>query len=284
MNPGSQRPQLDLLSSAEVVGRLLDAEERVVPAVRGQLDRLADAAELVAARLARGGRLLFSGAGTSGRLALAEAAELPGTFGLDRDLILARMAGGATSTDSAEDDLGLAERDLAELAVGPLDAVVVVAASGRTPYTLAVARAARVAGAAVVAVVNRAGTPLAELADVAVEVEVGAEVLRDSTRLSAGTAQKVVLDALTTTAMVRLGRVHGDLMVDVEPANAKLRERSIGIVAEIAGCDRASAGRALSDCDGNARAAVLAVVLGLTPADAVRRAAQHRSLRDALRP
>jgi N-acetylmuramic acid 6-phosphate etherase len=276
------RPQLDLLGPAEVVGRLLDAEARVVPAVRAQLGPIADGAELIAARLARGGRLLFTGAGTSGRLAVAEAAELPGTFGLDRDRVPARMAGGTESTDRAEDDLGLAERDLAELGAGPLDAVVAVAASGSTPYTLALAHGVRAAGAAVVAVVNRTGSPLAELADVAIEVEVGPEVLRDSTRLSAGTAQKVVLDALTTAAMARLGRVHGDLMVDLTAANAKLRARQVGIVAEIAGCAPDAAGRALRECAGNARAAVLAVALGLPPREALRRAAGHPRLRDAL--
>lgn len=282
--PVPDRPQLDRLAPAEVVGLLLDAEQRVVPAVRAQGDRIAAAAELVADRLARGGRLVFSGAGTSGRLAVAEAAELPGTFGIDRDRVLARTAGGIDSTDSCEDDLDLAAQDLAAFAITALDTVVTVAASGRTPYTLAVARAAREAGAAVVAVVNRTATPLAALADVAVEVEVGAEVLRDSTRLSAGTAQKVALNALTTAAMVRWGRVHGDLMVDVTAANAKLRERQVAIVAEIAGCEPDVAERALSDCTGNARAAVLVLVLGIPAEQAARRAAEHQHLREALRP
>jgi N-acetylmuramic acid 6-phosphate etherase len=282
-DPHPERPQLDLLSSAGVVGLLLDAEARVVPAVRAQLGQVADAADLIAARLARGGRLLFAGAGTSGRLAVAEAAELPGTFGIDRDRVLARTAGGVGATDRCEDDLGLAEQDLAAFAITAPDALVTVAASGRTPYTLAVARSARQAGALVVVVVNAIGTPLAALADVAVEVEVGPEVLRDSTRMSAGTAQKVVLDALTTAAMVRLGRVHGDLMVDLAAANAKLRERAVGIVAEIAGCAPEVADRALRDCAGNARAAVLAVVLGAPAEDALRRAAEHRTLREALR-
>jgi N-acetylmuramic acid 6-phosphate etherase len=130
--------------------------------------------------------------------------------------------------------------------------------------------------------VNQTGTPLAAGADVAVVLEVGPEVLRGSTRLGAGTAQKLALNALTTTAMVRLGRVHGDLMVDVEPVNSKLRERAAGIVAEIAGCSAEAAAAALDACQGNTRAAVVHLVLGLPPADAADRAAQFITLRDSL--
>jgi N-acetylmuramic acid 6-phosphate etherase len=279
----TERPQLDVLPAVEVVLLLLGAEERVVPAVRARAAELAAGAELIAQRMRGGGRLLFAGAGTSGRLAVAEAAELPGTFGLDRRLVQARVAGGEASTDRDEDDLRGAEGDLAQLAIAAPDVLVAVAASGRTPYTLAIAQAAREAGAAVIAVVNAPGSPLAELADVELAVPVGDEVLRGSTRLTAGTAQKVALNALTTTAMALFGRIHGDLMIDVEGANAKLRERSAGIVAEIAGCDLVEAARALAACDGNARAAVLHLSLGLAPDEAAARAATHRTLRAALR-
>jgi N-acetylmuramic acid 6-phosphate etherase len=278
----SERAQLDLLPAVEVVRLLLAAEERVVPAVRTSANALAAGAELIAARMRVGGRLIFAGAGTSGRLAVAEAAELPGTFGLDRASILARVAGGEASTDSAEDDLAAAGADVVELAMTDADVLVAVAASGRTPYTIAVSSAAHAAGAAVIAVVNVAGSPLAELADVAIAAEVGEEVLHGSTRLTAGTAQKVALNALTTAAMTLLGRVHGDLMIDVEGANEKLRDRAAGIVAEIAGCTPADARRAIAACDGNARAAVLHLSLGLTPADAIERAARHATLRQAL--
>jgi N-acetylmuramic acid 6-phosphate etherase len=169
------------------------------------------------------------------------------------------------------------------LDLGPADLVVAVAASGSTPYTLAAAAAAREAGAAVVALVAAPSSPLAELADVAVELLVGDEVLRGSTRLTAGTAQKVALNALTTAGMAAAGRVHGDLMIDVVPANAKLRDRLAGIVAEIAGCSVAEAGTALTACAENGRAAVLHLALGLEPSAAVRAAAEHASLRDALR-
>lgn len=273
---------LDLLPTAEVVGLLLDAELRVVPAARGASERIAEAADLVAQRMRAGGRVAFVGAGTSGRIAVAEAAELPGTFGLDRSRVLSRVAGGSSSTDHDEDDLTGARRDRDELALTGADVLIAVAASGSTPYTLLLGQAAREAGAALIAVVNAAGSPLAALADVAVEVPVGAEVLRGSTRLTAGTAQKVVLNALTTAAMVRLGRVHADLMIDVEPANAKLRERAVGIVAEIVGCDESIASAALATCGDSARAAVLHLLLGLDPETAKARAAGHSSLRAAI--
>lgn len=273
---------LDLLPTAEIVSLLLDAERRVVPAAERAGAQIAAGAELLAERWGHGGRVVFVGAGTSGRIAVAEAAELPGTFGLDRARVLARVAGGPDSRDLDEDDLEHAERDIAQLSFTTTDALVAVAASGSTPYTLAVATAAAASGAAVIAVVNVGGSPLASLADVAIEVEVGPEVLRGSTRLTAGTAQKVSLNALTTAAMVRLGRVHGDLMIDVEPANAKLQTRAAGIVADIAGCDQNTATAALSACAGSARAAVLHLVLGLAPSVALERAGRFASLRDAL--
>jgi N-acetylmuramic acid 6-phosphate etherase len=277
-----ERPQLDLLPAAEIIELLLDAESRVVPAVRAVTEPIAAGADLIAARLAAGARLLFAGAGTSGRIAAAEAAELPGTFGLDRRRIGWRVAGGSDSTDEHEDDLAGAERDIADLAITEADVLVAVAASGATPYTLALADAARQVGAAVIAVVTVAGSPLADRADVTIAPSPGPEVLRGSSRLTAGTAQKITLNALITAAMARSGRVHGDLMVDVVPANAKLRRRVAGIVAEIAAVDQAEADEALRRCDDDARAAVLLLVAGLDPDAARRRAAAHRSLRDAL--
>ena len=277
-----ERPELDLLPAADIVELLLDAESRVVPAVRAVAGSIAAGAELIAARLATGGRLLFAGAGTSGRIAAAEAAELPGTFGLDRRRIGCRVAGGSDSTDDDEDDLAGAHRDIADLDITAADVLVAVAASGATPYTLALAAAARQVGAAVIAVVAVPGSPLADLADITIAPDLGPEVLRGSSRLTAGTAQKIALNALTTSAMARWGRVHGDLMVDVVPANTKLRRRAAGIVAEIAAVDQAEAEEALRRCAGDARAAVLVLVAGLDPGAARRRAAAHRTLREAL--
>jgi N-acetylmuramic acid 6-phosphate etherase len=264
------------------VAELLDGEQRVLPAVRSAADAIAAGAELIAERYDAGGRLLFAGAGTSGRIAWAQAAELPGTFGLPPERVQARIAGGTGSVDADEDDLDAAASDVADLNPSAADVLVAVAASGRTPYTLHLAEAARGAGAAVVAVVTVPDSPLGALADVAIEAVVGPEVLRGSTRMGAGTAQKIALDALTTAAAVRLGRVHDDHMVDVVGANAKLRERVAGIVADIAGGGLDAARAALADCEGDARAAVLVLVHGLEPADARTLAAGHRTLRDAL--
>jgi N-acetylmuramic acid 6-phosphate etherase len=168
------------------------------------------------------------------------------------------------------------------LDLGPDDALVAVAASGRTPFTVAAAEEGRAAGAKVVAVVTAPGSPLAKLADVPIELLVGDEVLRGSTRLTAGTAQKIALNALTTSAMAAAGRVHGDLMIGVVPANAKLQDRLAGIVAEIAGCSPAAAAGALNACGGDGRAAVLHLVRALAPEDALRLARSHESLRAAL--
>jgi N-acetylmuramic acid 6-phosphate etherase len=276
------RPELDRLPAIEVVDLMLNAETRVVPAVLAAHDRIAAASELVADRMAAGGRAVFVGAGTSGRIAVAEAAELPGTFGLDRAVVPARVAGGPDSTDDDEDDPTWVTRDSAELALTAADVLVAAAASGTTPYTLGMTQAARAAGTAVIALVTVPGSALTELADVAIEIDIGHEVLRGSTRLTAGTAQKIALNALTTAAMARLGRVHGDLMIDVQPANAKLRARLAGIVAEISGCKLDAARAALDACGGSGRAAVLHLVLGLDPDVAKVRAADQVTLRTAL--
>lgn len=287
----SPRPALDELATAEVVELLLAAEARVVPAVRGAAPQLTEAAQLVARAVADGRRLVFCGAGTSGRLAAAEAAELPGTFGIDpaRCRTIVAGASGAVGAsldhavdDAAEDDALAGAAAVRELRLADGDVLVAAAASGRTPFTLAAATEAS-ATSAVIAVVTAAGSPLARLAAVAVELLVGDEVLRGSTRLTAGTAQKIALNAITTAAMARAGRVHGDVMIDVVAANAKLRDRAVGIVAEIAGSPVEDAAAALTACAGNARAAVLSLVRGLDPAAAVRLAAAHRSLRAALR-
>jgi N-acetylmuramic acid 6-phosphate etherase len=277
-------PELDLLPVGDVVDLLLDAEARVVPALRAAAAEISKAADVVYEVVAGGGRLLFTGAGTSGRLAAAEVAELPGTFGIEPARCLAHVAGADSPTidDAAEDDVSAGAAGIRRAALTASDAVIAVAASGRTPFTLAAARTARDADVPVVAVVCAPRTPLAALATVAVEVVVGAEVLRGSTRLTAGTAQKIALNTVTTAAMARSGRVHGDLMIDMVAANAKLRDRAARIVAEIAGCDTKTARASLTDCQGNARAAVLSLVKGLPPAEAVRVAVAQPSLRDAL--
>ena len=286
MNDGADddRPALDVLPIADVVDRLLDAEARVLPAVRGAAAQLADAASLLSDSISAGGRIVFTGAGTSGRLAAAEAAELPGTFGIAAARCCPVIAGADSDAidDTAEDDDVSGAAGIRVLDLNQQDIVIAVAASGRTPFTVAAAQSARDAHAKVIAIVTAPTSPLAAVADVAVELAVGDEVLRGSTRLTAGTAQKVALNALTTAAMAAAGRVHGDLMIDVLPANAKLQDRLAGIVAEIVGCTSSEAAAAVDACGGNGRAAVLHLVRGLSPADAIREAAGHASLRSAL--
>lgn len=284
MNDLAEPPHLDELPIEQVIDLLLDGESRVLPAVRRAAPELARAVAVLAAAVTGSGRWVFAGAGTSGRLAAAEAAELPGTFGWAERRCVALIAGADARAidDSAEDDSAAGAAAVRAAALTPQDVVIAVAASGGTPFTVAAAREARAAGAAVIAIVNAAATPLAELATAPVEVVVGEEVLRGSTRLTAGTAQKIVLNTLTTAAMARAGRVHGDLMIDVVAANVKLRDRAAGIVAEIAGCTGDEAAAALSACHGDARAAVIHLVRGVSPTEAGALGAAHRSLRAAL--
>jgi N-acetylmuramic acid 6-phosphate etherase len=277
---------LDLLPTVDVVGRLLAAEERVLPVVRGAAPSIARAAELIAGRMRSGGRLALLGAGTSGRLAVLEAAELPGTFGLPEGAVVGVNAGGGrgglAGHDRDEDDTGAGRRDLIGTGIGPGDVLIAVAASGRTPYTVSAARWAAEHDVLVITLTATDGSPLAALAEVSIEVPIGPEALHGSTRLTAGTATKLALDALTTAAMVRLGRVHDDLMIDVVPANAKLRDRSAAQVARIAGGSPETARVALEACGWNARGAVLNLLTGLAPDRACDLAAAHPTLRAAI--
>lgn len=278
--------QLDLLETDDAVSEVLAGQEHVAGVVRSAQPQITRAVDLLTRAYERGGRLLLFGAGASGRLAVQEAVEVPGTYGIPPERIQARVAGGGAGhlvgTDQAEDDVDLAMADFAELGVTRLDAVVAVAASGRTPYTCTIASCARQAGAAVVTVTNVIASPLAALADVAIEAAVGAEVVAGSTRLAAGTAQKLVLNTLTTTTMIRLGHVHGHYMVDVVAANEKLRHRISGVVADSTGSSPAEAWAALKLCDWNARAAIVHLVTGADPITAARQAACSRTVREAV--
>jgi len=277
---------LDVLSTEQAVRVVLAGQARVAEAVAAAQPQLVRAVELLVGAYAAGGRWLLLGAGTSGRLAVQEAAELPGTYGVPAERIQARVAGGGPGhllgTDSAEDDVAQGRADVAELAAGPPDVLIAVAASGRTPYTRVAAESARQRGATVLTVTNVPDSELAALADVAVEVPVGEEVVFGSTRLAAGTAQKLVLNTLTTTAMIRLGHVHGRHMVDVVAANDKLRRRVADLVADSTGCAEQSVWQALEQCDWNARAAIVHLATGLPPAAAASLAAGHRTVREAI--
>lgn len=263
---------LDLRSTIDLVQLMNDEDARVPAAVARARVAIAGAVDEVAERLAAGGRLVYVGAGTSGRLALVDAAECETTFALPPGRVVALIAGGTTAgtiaQEAAEDDADAGMRGVAELGVGPLDAVVAISASGRTPFTLAALRAARAEGAATVALTSVEQSPLGETADHEIVVLVGPEVLAGSTRLKAGTAQKLVLNTISTIAMVRLGKTFGNLMVDVVATNEKLRARVRRIVALASGAPPDQADAALDAADGDAKVAIVSLLAGVDAATA----------------
>ena len=257
--------------------RLLDAivvgQERALAAVRQALPQLQVAGEGIEARLARGGRLVYVGAGTSGRLALQDAAELPPTFGFERAVVLLAggVAAGGRAREGAEDDEAEAARAVDEADVGANDALVGVAASGRTPFTRAAVRRARERGAFTVGIANNPGSPLLADGDVGVLLDTGPEVLTGSTRMAAGTAQKVALNALSTAVLVRLGGAYGNWMVGMRPVNDKLRARAVRIVREATGVELDAAESAVAATGGRIRDAIVVAALGVSANEARRR-------------
>jgi N-acetylmuramic acid 6-phosphate etherase len=270
---------LDARPIADIVALLVAAEGEAHGAVAAAVPRIAAAAEAIAARLERGGRLVYAGAGTPGRLGVLDAAECGPTFGTD--LVRGVIAGGPAALteaiEGAEDAFDPA--DLADLAAA--DALVAITASGRTPYVLGALEHARAAGALTVAVVNNAGVEAS--ADVVIELLTGPEVLAGSTRLTAGTAQKVVLNALSTSVMIALGKAYGPRMVDVRATNEKLRRRAVRIVRDAAGVDEEAAAAALAAAGGHAKTAIVALLAGVDAAEAAVRLDRARGrVRDAL--
>jgi N-acetylmuramic acid 6-phosphate etherase len=276
------RPDLDDLDARpirEVVALLVAAEGEAHRAVAAAVPRIAAAAEAIAARLERGGRLIYAGAGTPGRLGVLDAAECGPTFGTD--LVRGVIAGGPAALteaiEGAEDAFDPA--DLADLTAA--DALVGITASGRTPYVLGALEHARVAGALTVAIVSNPGSEAS--ADVVIELLTGSEVLAGSTRLTAGTAQKVVLNALSTSVMIALGKAYGPRMVDVRPTSAKLRRRAVRIVRDAAGVEDEAAAAALAAAGGHAKTAIVALLAGVDAAEATVRLDRVRGrVRDAL--
>jgi N-acetylmuramic acid 6-phosphate etherase len=261
---------LDRLETLAILERINDEDRRVAPAVRAALPQLARAVDLAAERWRRGGRVVLFGAGTSGRLATLDAAELGPTFGVPPERYLARMAGGSGALRSAaegtEDDRAAGEAAATDL--GPADVAVGIAASGRTPWVLGALAAARRRGAATIGVACVPSPALAADADVTIAVDTGPEPIAGSTRMKAGTAQKLVLNAFSTALMVRLGKVYGNLMVDVQATNAKLRRRAIRLVRQVGCVDGPAAERALAESGWDVKAAIVAARLGIPIAEA----------------
>jgi N-acetylmuramic acid 6-phosphate etherase len=258
-------PALEARSARSLVNVLNVEDATVSAAVAGAGDELAAAVEDIATRISGGGRLVYVGAGTSGRLAALDAVEIGPTFGSPPGEVVAVVAGEG---EDAEDDSARGDTDMRALAIGPSDAVVAVSASGTTPYTLAALEAARAAGALCVAVVCNAGTPLAAVADHEIAVIVGPEVVSGSTRLKAGTAQKLVLNAISTATMIRLGRTYAGLMVGLAPENAKLRERARRNVVIASGRSEDDVDQALAAAEGDARVAIVTLLADVDPATA----------------
>jgi len=287
----SRRADVDYasLSTQELV-ELMNAEDASVPAAVGAAaGAIADALDAIVERLAAGGRLVYAGAGTSGRIAALDAEECEATFSTPPGQVVALVAGAdapsAEAREAAEDDEPAGRHEVEELGVSSGDAVVGVSASGRTPYALGAIAAAADAGALTVAVVSVEDSPLARAADHELAVVVGPEVVSGSTRLKAGTAQKLVLNTISTVAMIRLGKTYGDLMVDLRASNDKLEARARRIVREAAGVSDDEAREALEAAGGSAKVAVVALIAELDP-DAARSRLEQAggSIEAALQP
>jgi N-acetylmuramic acid 6-phosphate etherase len=263
-NTHPRADSIDSLSTRDLLELMHGEDRQAVESVHAALDQVARAVDQIAARLRSGGRLHYFGAGTSGRLAALDAAECPSTFGVASDVVQAHAAGDG----EAEDDHDQGVREAQAAALGPGDAVVGVSASGRTPYVLAAAGEARGAGTLVVALTCAPGSPLGAAADIAIEIDVGPEVIAGSTRLKAGTAQKVTLNMISTGVFTRLGHTYRGRMVDVVAANTKLRGRAARMVRELTGCSGDQVEAALREAGGSAKLAILMLRCGIGAGDA----------------
>jgi N-acetylmuramic acid 6-phosphate etherase len=284
---GDAGADYDLRPTQELVERMADEDAVVPTAVKAAAVTIAELVDVVAARLRAGGRLVYVGAGSSGRIAALDASECESTFSTPPGTVVALVAGHPASSaleqEAAEDDAEAGAAAVSALNVGEADVVVGVSASGRTPYVLGAIDAASEAGAVTGCVVSVDGSELAASVEHAVVVVVGPEFLAGSTRLKAGTAQKLVLNTLSTLAMVRLGKTYGNLMVDVATTNDKLRARVRRIVETATGADAAEAEHALEDANGEAKVAIVALLASVSAAEARGRLAASRgSIRRAV--
>jgi len=276
-----------LYDTATLVQALVSSQQRAVQAVEAASAGLARAVEAALPRVRAGGRLIYAGAGTSGRLGLLDCVELHPTFSWPHERAVALIAGGPgallQSVEGAEDDEPQGAADMAALQPGPTDVVLLLAASGSTPWVLGALRAARQAGALTIGLANNPGSAVAAQAEIGITLDTGAELVSGSTRLKAGTAQKMALNAFSSALMVRLHKVHGNLMVDLRATNAKLRRRAVRMTATAAGTDEAAAQRVLQACDWRVKTAIVVLRCGVQPAEAQARLdAADGSVRAAL--
>lgn len=263
---------IDLMSTSQLL-ELINSEDELVPRAVGRtLPEVARAVDAIVHAFGQGGHLIYIGAGTSGRLGVLDASECPPTFGVPAEMVVGLIAGGqdalTNASEGAEDRAGDGAADLRGVALSSRDAVVGIAVSGRTPYVIGALDYAKTVGAATIALTCNPGSPIAAIADISIAPVVGAEVLTGSTRLKSGTAQKLVLNMLSTASMVRIGKTYQNLMVDMVASNEKLAARAVSIVVEATGCTNKVAVEALEKTQMNLKLAILIVLTGKTVAEA----------------
>ena len=269
-NPNSM--QLDSLSAQELVALINREDQQVALAVEKCLPQIASAVEKIVAAFERGGRLVYVGAGTSGRLGVLDASECPPTYGVKPEMVVGLIAGGDHALrhpiEDAEDNVQQGQADLEEIDFSARDVLVGIAASGRTPYVLGALNYAKQLGATTVSIASNPKSKMAEVADIAIETVVGPEVLTGSSRMKSGTAQKLVLNMLTTASMVLIGKCYQNLMVDVQASNEKLKARALKIVMEATECDNEAAANVLAKANGQVKLAILMQLSGLDALEA----------------
>ncbi|MCX2905700.1 N-acetylmuramic acid 6-phosphate etherase [Pantoea agglomerans] len=284
-NPASQN--IDELSTEAMLRVINDEDKKVALAVEAIVPQIAAAVDAICAAFQAGGRLIYCGAGTSGRLGILDASECPPTFGTPREQVIGLIAGGHTAilqaVENAEDNREQGAQDLKDIRFSRHDVLVGIAASGRTPYVLGALAYANELGATTVSLTCNPGSAMSQVAAIALTPVVGPEVVTGSSRMKAGTAQKLVLNMLTTGSMIRSGKVYGNLMVDVEATNQKLVQRQVNIVMQATDCDEATASAALTACGGHCKTAILMVLADLAADEAKALLSQHQGfIRQAL--
>lgn len=278
---------IDELSTEAMLRVINDEDKKVALAVEAIVPQIAAAVDAICAAFQAGGRLIYCGAGTSGRLGILDASECPPTFGTPREQVIGLIAGGHTAilqaVENAEDNREQGAQDLKDIHFSRHDVLVGIAASGRTPYVLGALAYANELGATTVALTCNPGSAMPQVAAIALTPVVGPEVVTGSSRMKAGTAQKLVLNMLTTGSMIRSGKVYGNLMVDVEATNQKLVQRQVNIVMQATDCDDATASTALTACGGHCKTAILMVLADLSADEAKALLSQHQGfIRQAL--
>ncbi len=265
---------IDTLSTLEMVSLINEEDHRVADAVGAVLPQVAKAVDIIYAHIAAGGRLVYIGAGTSGRLGGLDAVECPPTYGVDYDLVIGLMAGGekafVKAVEGAEDNYDLGREDLENISFSEKDVLCGIAASGRTPYVLGAMDYAHTLGAPVLAVTCCRGSEMSRHADVTMAAIVGPEVVTGSSRMKSGTAQMMILNMLSTGTMIKLGKVYGNLMVDVKSSNEKLRKRAVSIVCAATNATEDEAQEALARCHQSCKTAIVSILLGICAEEADR--------------